>query len=822
MLPDKVIKEKYKPIFWKNPEKYYATTVLKEEGFTRSICKTCKKPFWSILKRTACGDPACSGEGFAFIGKSPAKNSLSYVDVWKNFSKMFTKLGYTPVKRYPTVARWNPTMEYTNASIAAFQPFVISGEVEPPANPLVIPQFCLRFGDTDNTGITMSHNTGFVMIGQHSFVSPEKWNQNEAFRHMLAWNSKGLGLKKEDMVFHEDAWAGGGNLGCCMEMFSKGCELWNQVYMLYEQTPSGVKDLNIKVLDMGLGMERNAWFSQGTGTIYDATFPTVIKNLEKITGVKKNEKLLQKYTPHAALLNADEVANLDVAWKTVAKKIGTDVKSLREDILPLSHLYSVAEHMRSVLVVLNDGGLPSNVGGGYNLRMLIRRSLGFIELHNWNVSLPDVCGRHARALKKLYPELEEGLEDVEKILDVEKTKWHNTIEKTKSIIARFTPQELTEKKLIELYDSQGISPEMIPCVKAPDDFYAKVSEMHEQKAHKAATVKEEHVAIGTVPDTKALYFQDYKRTSFTGTVLKIVDDVVVLDQTAFYPTSGGQLHDLGTLNGCEVTEIWKQGSVILHKVKNISFKEGAAVTGAIDVKRRIQMAQHHTATHIINAAARRVLGRHVNQAGAFKDVDKARIDLTHYESLTPEQTDAIEKEANAIIGEGIRIDKKFYTRNEAEQKFGVNIYQGGIAPGKMLRIVDIKDTDVEACGGTHLDNTAEAEKIRILSSSKIQDGIVRITFVAGNAATQEEKQEGDILGTLQKLLKCERNEIPWRAEELFILWKDIVKKKRKREKVLVSHKKYAGDVLAETAKILQTQPAHIVKTVQRFLDEMSM
>ncbi|HLC22567.1 MAG TPA: hypothetical protein VJJ79_02230, partial [Candidatus Nanoarchaeia archaeon] len=171
---------------------------------------------------------------------------------------------------------------------------------------------------------------------------------------------------------------------------------------------------------------------------------------------------------------------------------------------------------------------------------------------------------------------------------------------------------------------------------------------------------------------------------------------------------------------------------------------------------------------------------------------------------------------------GIRIDKKFYTRNEAEQKFGVNIYQGGIAPGKMLRIVDIKDTDVEACGGTHLDNTAEAEKIRILSSSKIQDGIVRITFVAGNAATQEEKQEGDILGTLQKLLKCERNEIPWRAEELFILWKDIVKKKRKREKVLVSHKKYAGDVLAETAKILQTQPAHIVKTVQRFLDEMGM
>src|SRR3989338_11074670 len=155
MIPDKEIKKQYKPIFWKSPEKYYATAVLKEEGFKRAICSTCKKPFWSVASRTVCGDPACSGEGFAFIGKSPAQNRISYTDVWKQFSKMFQKFGYTPVQRYPSDARWNPTMEYTNASIAAFQPYVISGEVEPPANPLIIPQFCLRFGDTDNVGITM-------------------------------------------------------------------------------------------------------------------------------------------------------------------------------------------------------------------------------------------------------------------------------------------------------------------------------------------------------------------------------------------------------------------------------------------------------------------------------------------------------------------------------------------------------------------------------------------------------------------------------------------------------------------------------------------
>src|SRR3989338_6285807 len=120
MLPDKEIKQKYKPIFWKNPEKYYSTAVLKEEGFHIGICTKCKKPFWSTINRTVCGDPACSGEGFAFIGKSPAQNTLSYVDVWKQFSKMFQKFGYTPVQRYPSVARWNPTMEYTNASIVGF------------------------------------------------------------------------------------------------------------------------------------------------------------------------------------------------------------------------------------------------------------------------------------------------------------------------------------------------------------------------------------------------------------------------------------------------------------------------------------------------------------------------------------------------------------------------------------------------------------------------------------------------------------------------------------------------------------------------------
>ncbi len=822
MIPDKEIKKRYKPIFWKTPEKYYATAVLKEEGFKRGICSKCKKPFWSTILWTVCGDPVCSGEGFAFIGKSPAQNKLSYTDVWTKFSKMFQKFGYTPIQRYPTVARWNPTMEYTNASIAAFQPYVISGEVEAPANPLIIPQFCLRFGDTDNVGITMSHNTGFVMIGQHMFVKPEEWNQNEAFRHMFQWNLKGLGLKKEDMTFHEDAWAGGGNLGCCMEMFSRGCEIWNQVYMLYEQTPKDVKDLKIKVLDMGLGMERNAWFSQGTSTIYDATFPLVLKHLRNATGVKYDEKTLQKYTPYASLLNNDEAEDMNKAWKVVAGHMKMDVKELKEFMLPSAGVYSIAEHMRGVLVTLHDGALPSNVGGGYNLRMLIRRSLGFIDKYKWNLDINDVVEWHAKELKGLYPELHEHLDDIYRILDIEKNKYSNTLEKTQKIIAGL--KEVKEADLLTLYDSQGISPDMIPGFKIPDDFYAKVASRHEQKEQKAATHKNADISLEGVPETSALYFDNYKLSKFTAKVLKIVKDVVVLDRTAFYPTSGGQLHDLGTIQGSAVEEVWKQGNLILHRVKNISFKEGDAIQGLIDEKRRIQMAQHHTATHIINAAARKVLGRHVNQAGAFKDVDKARIDLTHYESLTEEEVEKIEKEANRIVKQGITIEKRFYSRGEAEHAFGMEIYQGGVPVGKRLRIVNIVGVDVEACGGTHLDNTKEVELIKILNNVRVQDGIIRITFVAGTAAKRELQEEEKTIQELQKLLKCDKKEqIPARVRELFDLWKNVTKKKRNVAKELVSKELYNGsDIIGESCIILKTQEEHLIKTVKRFLSDLEM
>ncbi len=833
MLPDKLIKKKYLPIFLKNPEKYYPTRVLEEQGFSRHNCRACHRFFWSVELQEVCGDPSCNPhESFGFIGKSPARYSLPYEKVWTKFSSMFRDLGYTPIKRYPIVARWNPTMEYTNASIAAFQPYVISGEVRPPANPLVIPQFCFRTVDIDNVGITGSHMTVFNMIGQHMFVPKEKWNQGKVFGDIHTWLSKGLGVKNQDLTFHEDAWAGGGNLGPCMEFFSRGCEIGNQVYMMYEQTEGGVRDLNIKVLDMGMGMERNAWFSQGVNTVYDATFPTVLKKLLERTKFKYNKRVIEKFVPQAGNLNIDEVDDIGKAWDKVARLVGTSSDELKATVLPLAGIYSVTEHSRSLLILLADGALPSNSGQAYNIRAMYRRAFGFIRKYNWDLDINEICAWHAKDLKKLFPELEENIDDVHKILDVEKKKYYSTIERSSILIEKIIAKGPVDlKEMVQLYDEKGITPEILAqearkkgiTLEVPENFYLKVAELHEKKENLSATKKEIILDLKGVPETKALYFEDYLKDTAMGKVVFVKDNYVILDRTIAYPTSGGQLHDVGFLNDTPLLEVFKQGNVIVHKIAKGNFKVGDKVTIKIDKERRQQLAQHHTATHVVNAAARNVLGNHVNQAGAFKEVDKARIDLTHYSALTEEELKKIEDRANLIIDKKVKVEKSFMPRDEAEKKFGMTIYQGGAVPGKLLRIVNIKGVDVECCGGTHLDNTSEIGRIKLIRSSKISDSVVRIEYVAGNKAIEESSKEKTILDKTAKLLGCEINQIPGRAEELFILWKDVVKKKKTvNDKSLKSKERFNGNVLGQTSIILKTTPENITKTLERFRKELGL
>ncbi len=813
-----------------SPEKFFPVTTLKKLGFSRQQCTKCKTYFWNQTASNVCGDPNCSG-GFRFLDKKIATKTLTYTQVWKEFAQIHKKLGYTPIDRYPVVSRWNPTMEYTIASVAAFQPFVVSGEVEPPANPLVIPQFCLRFTDVDSVGLS-GHFTGFVMLGELAFMPPEKYDKDKYVADYLTWLNQGMGLANKDITIHEDAWGGGGNFGCSLEFFSGGLEVGNQVYMTYFHDGKELKPLKINVLDMGAGQERAAWITQGKGTSYDATFPHVMKKLYEKTGIQPDPQFQRKFMPYSSYLNMDEVEDAHKVWEMIGKKMGMPGDQVQWKVLPLAALYSIADHTRSLLVALHDGGLPSNVGGGYNLRMILRRALSFISQYGWNLDLGEICAWHAAELKDLFPELSKDLDNVQKILAVEVQKYKVTQQKTATLVQQYATKEIDEKTLLELYDSQGIAPELIQqeakklgkIVHVPENFYAKVTERHEKQEQKHQTTKDIGVDVTGVPATKVRYFEDYKRTTFSAKVVKSIDKFVILDETFFYATGGGQLHDTGTINGKKVVQILKQNNVVLHELDVPSpFHPGENVKCLIDWDRRLQLSQHHTAAHIVNAAARQVLGPHINQASAYKDIDKGRLDITHYQALTDAEVKKIEDAANTIVNKAIPLHKEFMSRNKAEKAFGMGIYQGGVPPGKELRIVEIPGVDVECCGGSHLDNTQETGMIKIIKSSKISDGIVRLEYTAGKAALSEVNKESKLLEEAAKFLGVKKSRVPGRANEIFNVWKDVVKKGKAKPKGFTSTAEEMGtdkDVLERTASILKTQPEHVLKTLQRFVKEI--
>lgn len=847
MLDFKVIKKKLKEEASKKPDDYYPTETLKKNGFVRRRCK-CGVYFWtSDLSREVCDEPECSG-GYKFIGNGPTQNKMDFIEVWQKFSALFKKFGYTPIKRYPIVARWNETMDFTLASIADFQPYVVSGAVKPPANPLIVPQTCARFTDIENVGVTGRHYTGFVMIGQHAFIPKKEWDQNVFFRDIYKWLVEGVGLNKNEIIFHEDAWAGGGNAGPSMEFFCRGLELGNQVYMQYDYLSGSLKELNLKVCDMGMGQERFSWLTHGTSTSYEANFPTVIKNLYKITGIKPDEEILRKFLPYSGYLNVEEVENIEKTWSFIASEAGVEVKRLKDEVLPLVALYSIGDHTRTLLWTLNDGALPSNTGGGYNLRVLVRRSLDFIYKYGWKMDLGEICGWHASYLKRQYPELMENLNEVGKILMIEKEKYKKTKEKAKSIIEGLRDKEITTEKMIKLYESDGISPEALKQmglkVEVPADFYNKLEEVHE-KGRVEKKIDEKRLEVKGLKETKILYFDDYKKVEFKAKIVKMLSNNIILDETAFYPTSGGQLHDTGTINGLKVKNVFKSHNVVVHELESAKgLKEGMMIEGRIQWERRKQLAQHHTATHIINGAARKILGNHVWQAGAEKTLEKSRLDITHYDNLSKEQIKKIEDKANETVKKKIKVESMILDRDEAEKRFGFRLYQGGDVPGEKLRIIKINDFDVEACGGTHLHNTGEAETIKIIGTNKIQDGIIRIEFVSGKAALASASREDAILREAASILKVSVEEVPGAAEALFRRWKKLRKMSGKlrnapkgkiygQTRVSIKNaleeagktriEKLKGksnkELLTKTAEILRVQSEYVVKTLKRFAEE---
>jgi alanyl-tRNA synthetase len=727
--------------FSSDPDKYYNVKLFQEQGFVRKSCSKCGRFFWTLdANRTLCPDDGT--DTYSFIGEPPTSKRFDYTQAWKQVEEFFVKNNHTSVSRYPVVCRWRDDLYFTIASIVDFQRIMGSKVVfEFPANPLVVPQTCLRFKDLENVGVTGRHFSSFCMIGQHSVPNNQGYWKDECVDLDYRLLTDQFGIKKEEVVFVEDVWAGGGSFGPSLEYFVRGLELGNAVFTEFQGELGQHTTLDQRVIDMGAGLERFAWITMGTPTAYDCCFGPINEKLYNTIGIDSDSEVLRKYFTEIAK-EIDHYDDLNEVRRLAIKNAGITDSQLTKMITPMEGMYLIADHLRTLIFAITDGALPSNVGGGYNLRMMLRRINATVSKLNLKLDIDDLIDSHIDYLKDTYPELDEKREDVKKILKIESTRYEESKghmkKKAEKIREKGTP---TVDELITFYESDGITPEYLKEVDAisevPSSFYSKLSDLHQSEKKKAIT----ELPLEQLPETETLFYKD-DPMEFEAKVIKVFDDQVVLDKTSFYARGGGQEPDHGSIAGFEVVDVDKHADIIVHKLKGGIPNEGDTVQCKVNVTRRSNITKNHTSTHIINTSARSVLGSWVWQHSAFKDDDHARLDITHHSSLNDKQVKQIEDTANKMIKDNYPVNIEYFDRGTAEQKYGFRIYQGGVVPVKSVRIVSIEDKDIEACGGTHVKKTGDIELIKITKTKRIQDGVVRLEFVSGpNAFTYVKEQE---------------------------------------------------------------------------------
>ncbi|MDE1833146.1 MAG: alanine--tRNA ligase [Candidatus Micrarchaeota archaeon] len=742
-------KDELRANFSKEPKKYYEVDVFKREGFERRQCKGCSKFFWTVdSDREYCGDS--SHEPYTFM--KPKMTAITYADFWKKFSDFFKKEGHEIIEKYPVVSRWRQDLYFTIASIQDFQRLE-GGKIsfEYNANPLLVPQICMRFNDIPNVGVTGRHFTAFMMPGQHAFNYPKEgyWRDRTIELNYNLLTSV-LGVKKRDLTYVEDTWAMGdfSEFGPSLEAFANGLELVNNVFTQFEYADGKIKELGAKVVDVGWGFERLMWFYSGAQTAYDIVFKNQLDYIYKSSGIKPDSRIYSKVAGALGTVDASEVKDVEAVEKRLIQNSGVSEKEYYNTIKPMQAAYAIADHTRTLLFAISDGALPSNVGGGYNLRIILRRAFDFMDRYAPGIDPMKIMESHSNDLVKVYKDIKDSLDEINAVIEVEKKRYDNTKSSAMKIVSTIVEkkEKLTRERARTLYESHGITPDFIKSIADSKRVKLDVPEELYNDLIKGdfAGKKKEPKSIGMdtegMPKTEKLFYRNFAVES-ESKVLKAKGAFVVLDKTPFYAESGGQEADRGTIDGHSVVDVQSVNGVIVHVFdKPVAMKSGAKVRCEVDRERRLRLMAHHTATHLVSAAARSILGKHAWQEGAKKSPDKAHIDISHYERLTDKQVREIESRANSYITHGIRVSVDELERRDAETKYGFAIYQGHGVPASRLRIVKVTDLkgnliDAEACGGLHLASTeSSVGLIKIVSASRIHDGINRLEFVAGPAA----------------------------------------------------------------------------------------
>ena len=784
----------------------YELAFFGENGFTREVCPSCGRPYWSQGAHSTCGETPC--QEYEFIGHSPMKRELELPAMRETFLRFFENEGHPRIKRYPVVARWRNDVFYTQASIYPFQPWVIEGLAEPPANPLVISQPCVRFNDLDNVGKTGQHFSLFEMMAHHAFNAPKRVYFKERTTELChRFLTRELGIESASLRYVESWWAGGGYSGPSFEVTTNGAEVATLVFMMFGGEKKGGEPLEGPVVDTGYGLERLTWVSKGSPSAYEAVFGDVLETLKKDAGIQTNERVLAEYSKVAGGMSIETHGDARRLRSDVANRLGLRVEELTAYILPLEYVYALTDHARALAFVLGDGVVPSNMKEGFFARLLVRRSLRALERLEIDRGLSDILSLQIDHFAKDFPELREWEEEILKLAEVEAAKYTQTLKRGRRIVREREAslskgKVLSTEDLVELYDSHGLVPEVVQefakgKVEVPDDFFTQVADRHLKVAEDGPVAT---VSPPDFPATRLRYFEDPKRFVFEASFLGTHAGGVIHDEPFYYPEGGGQEPDHGHLGDLAVNDVQLVGGVVVHRVSGkVSWKKGERVEGHIDEARRMRLLRHHTATHLVNGAARHVLGRHVWQTGAHKAEDHATLDITHYQGLTEEEVRAIETLANRIVLEDRPVHQHFVPREEAEAHHGFILYQGGSIPGRDIRVVDVEDFDVEGCGGTHALHTGEVGLIKVLRSRRIQDGVVRLEIVAGDAALDRFREGERTLQVTSEILRTKPDELPQAAERLVAREKELSQQAERTERRLLAQE--VEELLADSVAV---------------------
>lgn len=743
----------------------------------------------------------------------------STAEIRRSFLDYFSVNQHQEVASSSLVPADDPTLLFTNAGMNQFKNTFLGNEARAYTR-AASSQRCVRAGgkhnDLENVGYTARHHTFFEMLGNFSFGD---YFKSEAIK--LAWHflTSELKLPKDKLlvtVYHEDDeafaiwhqeiglpedkiiristsdnfWSMGdtGPCGPCSEIFydhgehiwggppgspeedgDRFIEIWNLVFMQFNRSADGnMTPLPKPSIDTGMGLERIAAILQNVHSNYEID---IFQALIKAT---------------AAICNAQELGD----------------KSLRV----------VADHIRSCSFLIADGVMPSNEGRGYVLRRIIRRAVR----HGYKLGAKDVFFYQlVAALNELmgdaYPELIQQQAIIEKVLKREEEQFARTLERGMAILeealASLDSDTLPGELVFKLYDTYGFPVDLTGDVLREKSLHLDMvgfeaeMEKQRQRAQQASQFGVDYNAV--VKTEQASHFTGYTDEIGSAKIVELYKEaesvtclqagetgIAILDRTPFYAESGGQVGDTGIIrlqSGVfEVSDTVKLGNAIAHQgMANTALHIHDPVQAEIDTQRRDNIKLNHSATHLLHAALKQVLGDHVNQKGSLVTDEKLRFDFSHLEAVTSAELREIENKVNSEIRANNALETQLMALEEAKAAGAMALFGEKYADD--VRVVSMGEFSMELCGGTHVTRTGDIGLFHIVSEAGIASGVRRIEALTGQSALQAIQSQNDLVDNLAKQLKTDRQSIASRLQQLLEQQKTLEKDKQALEQKLSSN-----------------------------------